>query len=114
MKKYIIHVLKLERSNKELKQFAHVASHDLREPLRMITSYITLLKKSLHNSLSPQQNEFVEFISDAGRRMDQLIADLLRLAKVDANPRTEVVKLKSVVEEIKLNLEVLMNEKMQW
>jgi signal transduction histidine kinase len=105
------YVNQLERSNNELKQFAHVASHDLREPLRMITSYITLLQKTLTDKLSPQQNEFMTFAIDGAKRMEQLIMDLLRLAKVDANPRIEKVNLSTVAEEIKLNLEVLIQEK---
>jgi signal transduction histidine kinase len=105
------YVNQLERSNNELKQFAHVASHDLREPLRMITSYITLLQKTLTDKLSPQQHEFMTFAIDGAKRMEQLIMDLLRLAKVDANPRIEKVNLSTVAEEIKLNLEVLIQEK---
>jgi signal transduction histidine kinase len=101
---------KLEQSNGQLNQFAHVASHDLREPLRMIASYIAILQKSLGNSLSPQQNEFMGFAVDGAKRMEQLILDLLRLAKVDANPKIEKVKLNSIAEEIKLNLEVLIKE----
>lgn len=105
------YVNQLERSNNELKQFAHVASHDLREPLRMITSYITLLQKTLADKLNPQQVEFMTFAIDGAKRMEQLIMDLLRLAKVDANPRIEKVNLSTVAEEIKLNLEVLIQEK---
>jgi signal transduction histidine kinase len=102
---------KLEQSNAELNQFAHVASHDLREPLRMIASYITILKKSLGATLSPEQNEFMEFAVDGAKRMEQLILDLLRLAKVDANPKIEKVKLNTIAEAVKLNLEVLVKEK---
>ncbi|MDB5284620.1 MAG: hypothetical protein JWO06_3695 [Bacteroidota bacterium] len=106
-----LYVHKLENSNNELKQFAHVASHDLREPLRMVNSYMNLLKRSLHESITPQQNEFIGFALDGSKRMEQLIMDLLRLAKVDANPHIQPVKLQSVVDEIKLNLEALMKER---
>ncbi|HLP51954.1 MAG TPA: ATP-binding protein [Chitinophagales bacterium] len=108
IKKY---VHKLEISNNELKQFAHVASHDLREPLRMITSYMGLTKRSLNGHMTEQQEEFIGYAIDGAKRMDQLIVDLLRLAKVDANPRIEKVKLANVVEEIKLNLDTLIKEK---
>jgi signal transduction histidine kinase len=77
----------------------------------MISAYITLLQRSFKDNLSAPQTEFIGFVSDAAQRMDQLITDLLRLAKVDANPRIEVVKLQGTVEEIKLNLEVLIKEK---
>ncbi len=105
------YVIKLERSNNELKQFAHVASHDLREPLRMISSYMGLLQRSLNGGITEQQNEFIGFALDGAKRMEQLIIDLLRLAKVDANPRMEKVKLQSVVDEVKMNLEMLMKDK---
>lgn len=108
IKKY---VLRLENSNNELKQFAHVASHDLREPLRMINSYMKLLQKSMRENISEQQQEFIGFALDGAQRMDKLIQDLLRLAKADANPKIEKVKLQNVVEEIKLNLDTLLTEK---
>ena len=104
------YVQKLEISNNELKQFAHVASHDLREPLRMITSYISLLDKSMKDKLSEQDKEFFKYVLDGSKRMDQLIRDLLRLAKVDANATVEKIKLNSVIEEIKLNLETLVKD----
>ena len=108
IKKY---VHKLEISNNELNQFAHVASHDMKEPLRVISAYMGLLKKSLHGQLNEQQTEFFGFVQDGAKRMERLIVDLLHLAKVDANPRIETVKLQNIVDEIKLNLDTLMKEK---
>jgi signal transduction histidine kinase len=105
------YVHRLEISNNELKQFAHVASHDLREPLRMITSYMGLMRKSLNGQITEQQSEFIGYAIDGAKRMELLIVDLLRLAKVDANPRYERVKMQNVVEEIRLNLDVLLKEK---
>lgn len=105
------YVLKLERSNNELNQFAHIASHDLREPLRMVSSYMSLLQKTLNGSLNQQQNDFINFALDGAKRMELLIHDMLRLAKVDANPRIEHVKLSLSMQEIKMNLEVLTKEK---
>ena len=104
------YVQKLEISNNELKQFAHVASHDLREPLRMITSYISLLDRSMKDKLTEQDKEFFKYVVDGSKRMDQLIRDLLRLAKVDANPTVEKIRLNSIVEEIKLNIETLVKD----
>lgn len=108
IKKY---VQRLESSNNQLKQFAHVASHDLREPLRMIHSYMALLRKSLNGSITEQQDDFIGFAVDGAKRLDNLIQDLLRLAKVDANPRIENVKLAYVADEVKLNLDALIKEK---
>jgi light-regulated signal transduction histidine kinase (bacteriophytochrome) len=105
------YVYKLENSNNSLKQFAHVASHDLREPLRMISCYMTLLEKSLGNQINEQQKDFLGFATDGARRMEQMILDMLQLSKVDANPKIETIKLTNVIDEIRLNLDVLLKEK---
>ena len=102
---------KLEISNNELKQFAHVAAHDLREPLRMISQYMALLDQSISGNLNDTQKKFIGFAIDGSRRMDLLIEDMLRLAKVDAEPKIEKIELGSVITEIKLNLDALMREK---
>jgi len=105
------YVRKLELSNNELKQFAHVASHDLREPLRMVSNYLNLLHKTLSGSINEQQNDFFGFALNGAARMDQLIVDLLRLAKIDADPKIEKVSLRKVADEITKNLEILLKEK---
>jgi signal transduction histidine kinase len=105
------YVYKLEISNNELKQFAHVASHDLREPLRMIYSYMGLLNRSLKGRLNDSEAEFISFALDGAKRMEQLIVDLLRLAKIDANPNVQPVKLQGVLIDVKQNLETLVREK---
>ncbi|RAU23897.1 hypothetical protein CU669_02150 [Paramagnetospirillum kuznetsovii] len=72
----------LERSNAELKQFAYVASHDLRQPLRTITSFLGLLVRKLGPQVDGEVREFVDFVQAAARRMDRLIVDLLEYSKV--------------------------------
>jgi|GEM_PF-805978 len=106
-----VYARKLEVSNNELKQFAHVASHDLREPLRMVSSYMDLLQRSLKEKITPTQQQFIDFAIDGAKRMDTLIHDLLRLAKVDANPRQQKVSLTSIVEDVAHNLQILIKEK---
>lgn len=106
-----IYAQKLEVSNNELKQFAHIASHDLREPLRMVSSYMQLLEQTMGDEIKPVQRQFIGFAVDGAKRMEQLIHDLLRLAKVDANPQIERVSLPSVVSEVRSNLEILLREK---
>ncbi len=105
------YVHKLEVSNNELRQFAHVASHDLREPLRMIIGYTTLLRRTMKDKINEQDAEFFNYVQDGAKRMDQLIQDLLRLAKVDANPMIGKLKLPLILEEIKINLDALVKER---
>lgn len=72
----------LKRSNEELEQFAYVASHDLRQPLRMIKSYIELLEKRLESSLNDETRQFMHFATDGARRMDQMLLSLLEYSRV--------------------------------
>jgi len=67
----------LEHSNEDLAQFAYVASHDLTEPLRMIHSYTTLLKRRYNDQLDDSGKEFMHYIVDAVDRMKSLLDDLL-------------------------------------
>jgi two-component system, sensor histidine kinase and response regulator len=75
----------LARSNGELQQFVHAASHDLKEPLRTITSYVQLLQRNYKSKLGPDSEEFVHFVVEGTRRLQQLIDDLLSYTQLDAH-----------------------------
>ncbi len=82
----------LKRSNEELERFAYITSHDLQEPLRMVSSYGQLLTRRHLADLKPEAQEFVAYMVDGGQRAQALIRDLLSLARLDsrAKPWTPV------------------------
>ncbi|SDD76643.1 PAS domain S-box-containing protein, partial [Algoriphagus faecimaris] len=102
----------LERSNEELEQFAYVASHDLQEPLRMISSFMEQLKRKYGNQLDEKAHQYIHFATDGAKRMRQIILDILEYSKVSSPiDLKEIVNVNQVVTEYKLLRKKLISEK---
>ena len=104
-------LLDLERSNKELEQFAYVASHDLQEPLRMISSYTQLLAKRFQGQLDEKADKYIHYAVDGAVRMQVLINDLLSYSRVTTRGEPfKNVDCFSVLGQAHLNLKKMIEE----
>ncbi len=86
--------------NKELEEFSYIASHDLQEPLRTILNYIGLLEEELSGKIGAEGDQYIKFINEATKRMQQLIKDLLELSRVGRNIKFEPVDCNKIMKEI--------------
>jgi PAS domain S-box-containing protein len=101
----------LERSNQELQQFAYVVSHDLQEPLRMVSSYVKLLEKRYKDKLDSDANEFIGYAVEGAQRMHNMIQDILKYSRVTTQAKTyELVNSETLLVEVLANLRVSIEE----
>ncbi len=91
----------LKKSNQDLEQFAFIASHDLQEPLRMISSYLSLLEDEYSNVLDEEAHEYIYYAVDGAKRLQLLIQDLLSYSRVSSRkPVKKNVDLNDVVNKV--------------
>lgn len=95
----------LMRSNKDLEQFAYIASHDLREPLRAISGYVGLLSQKYKDQLDPKAMEYINFATKSVVRMDELLSGLLEYSRVQSGSQT--LKFVSVRDSLNVAIENL-------
>jgi PAS domain S-box-containing protein len=102
-------VKELAISNEELEQFAYVASHDLQEPLRMVTGFLTQLEKKYQGYLDEKAHQYIYYATDGAKRMRQIILDLLDFSRIGKQKeKSTLVNLNRLVEEtIALNRNLL-------
>ncbi|WP_276256101.1 PAS domain S-box protein [Halomontanus rarus] len=104
-------VERLEESNERLEQFAYAASHDLQEPLRMVSSYLQLIERRYADALDDDGEEFLAFAVDGADRMRSMIEGLLEYSRVETRGNEfEPVELERVLEDVRENLQVTVEE----
>ena len=102
----------LERSNADLETFAFVSSHDMQEPLRMISNYMQLLKKRYGGKLDAQADEYIEFANKGSITLQQLLRDLLAFSRITRSElRSDAVNTKILLQDILKNIDLEIKEK---
>jgi PAS domain S-box-containing protein len=100
----------LESKNKELEQFAYIASHDLQEPLRTISSFVDLLVEDYGDKMEAEADTYLNYISDASHRMTQLIKGLLDYSRIGSQSQLSEVDCGQLLLEITKDLDVAIAE----
>lgn len=104
-------VEELEQSNTELEQFAYVASHDMKEPLRMVSSYLELLERRYGDQLDENAQEFIDFAVEGAERMREMINGLLAYSRVGRQTRSfDRVDVADILETAQSNLRIAIDE----
>jgi PAS domain S-box-containing protein len=105
------YITELTRANEELQRFAYVASHDLQEPLRMISSYLQLLEMRYKDKLDQDANDFIEFAVGGARRLQNMILSLLEYSRINTsrNP-LQPVSMNDILDDALNNLKLAIKE----
>lgn len=101
---------RLEQSNAELEQYAAVCSHDLKEPLRMMTSFAEILAEELEGRLSDEEHQYLAFITDGGERLRAMIQGVLEVSRLETTLEMNPVDLHRVLSDAMANLGSLVAE----
>jgi len=94
----------LNRSNKELEEYAYIASHDLKEPLHVVSSFVFLLEKRLQAKLDEHEKQYLKFIKDGVGQAQRLIRDLLEYSCIGKEKVYEQVNIESVISEVLVSI----------
>ncbi len=100
----------LQRINAEFQQFAHIVSHDLNEPLRTMSNYVQLLARRLQGKLDDSATDYMTFVTDAAKRMQQLLTDLLAYTKAGQTQEFQAVDCEAVLTQVLTALQTRITE----
>ena len=100
----------LEQKNKELEQFAYVASHDLQEPLRTIASFVDLLQTQYGNQLDEKGSMYIKYVRQSSERMRNLITDLLNYSRIGKKADPLPVDCNELLQAIRVDLTAVITE----
>ncbi len=104
-------IAKLEQSNKRLERFAYATSHDLQEPLRMVSSYLMLIERRYDDELDDEVSEYIDFAINGANRMRDMIDGLLTYSQIDTGETTfEPVDLDAVLADARQDLQLKIEE----
>ncbi|WP_264537534.1 PAS domain-containing sensor histidine kinase [Flavobacterium sp. N1736] len=102
----------LTRSNNDLMHFASVVSHDLREPLRKVKIFNSLLRNDIESHVDEKSKKYLNKVSQSAQRMENIIEGILSYSTLDkTSQHTEIIDLNEVIENIKIDLELIIKEK---
>jgi PAS domain S-box-containing protein len=101
----------LERINTEFQQFSYIVAHDLNEPLRTMHSFLQLLERQLHGTLDASAREYMTFVTDAARRMQQMLTDLLAYTRAGQSPEFQAVDCEALLSEVLMALQTRIEER---
>ncbi len=101
----------LERKNRELEQFAYVASHDLQEPLRTTAGFLNLFKRKYEDQIDADANQYITYMHDAILRMKTLINDLLQYSRIGSNVKPEMIDCNEIISELKADMHASITER---
>lgn len=100
----------LEQKNKELEQFAYIASHDMQEPLRTVQNFVGLINKKYQHQIDQDADKYLSFITNATDRMRQLVKGLLDYSRIGVSKKLQKVSVENLINEVRMDIKAVIQE----